>query len=388
MEEADTLAARGSGRAAVALLERALRQVDPAELVFIAEARYRLCGLYVSLHQWYLGEQVCQELLTSSYELGPSGRHDVLRHLARCLEALGRVTDADATRAQADALIEEIPDTAYRLFARQERLVRQRNFREALALQEELLTDHAARVSVPTLLCFTAFTAQHAGYPGTAEHYLSRALALPELTPALRWEMHRVGYHAAEAQGHWEAQLAHARQLHQLAATPRSKRYLATACLLNGLLEEVEELTEPDFGLLVTQARLGGDPARARTFIEAVAPGPRTDLLAAVVELEAGDGATALLYLTRSVSDSPLHVARRAWALALLGTLESAPEPSENPSTDELEACAQACWHNGDQERARELQRQLLMQPLAPVFRRYQEEVLERWSAPESAGAT
>lgn len=380
LEEADALQARGELRAAVAVLEGALRGASPTESAFIAEARYRLCGLYVSLQQWRLGEQVSQELLQSQSELGPSGRHDVLRHLARCQEAQGLQAEAEATRAQADTLIEEIPDTAYRLFARQERLVRAHAYPQALLIQEELLTGYAERVSVPALLCFTAFTAQHAGYATTARHYIARALAAPELAPALQWELHRVGFHASQDQHDWAAMLSHARSLHTLAATSVSGRYLATAHLLNNNLDEAETfLSTEDLGLAITLARLRRDFTSARRWLERAQPGPKTTLLAAAIELEAGDGAAALMHLDTLRDASPLWHARRAWALALTGIVETPPEPEENP--EQLEALAQAHWHHGNHSEALVLQEQLLRLPLAPAFRAYHEAQQKQWTA-------
>jgi hypothetical protein len=380
LEEADALQARGAHRAAVALLESSLRQAGPSESAFIAEARYRLCGLYVSLQQWHLGEQTCRELLSMEAELGPSGQHDVLRHLARCLEARAETSEADAARAQADTLIEEIPDTAYRLFARQEKLVRGHQYAEALLLQEELLTSYAERISVPSLLSFTAFTAQHAGYPATAAHYVERALATPELPPALQWEVHRVGFHAAEAQHQWEALLLHARALNRLTATRLSARYLATAHLLNNNLDDAEALLSPeDIGLGVTLARLRKDFVGARRWLEHAAPGTKTTLLSAVVALEAGDGATALSELDTLLEPSPLRSARRAWALALLGVREPVPTPSDDP--EELAACAQALWLGGKRDAALALEERLLQLPLAPAFRNYHETLTQQWTA-------
>jgi hypothetical protein len=381
LEEADALQAQGASLAAVALLERALRQVGPTETAFIAEARYRLCGLYVSLQRWRLGEQVCQELLQSASELGPSGRHDVLRHLARCQDALGLPQEADASRSQADALIEEIPDTAYRLFARQERLVRLHQYPQALLLQEELLTSYPERVAVPTLLCFTAFTAQHAGYAATARSYLTQALATPELAPTLQWEMHRVGFHAAEAQHDWEALLAHAKALYTLFPKAASQRYLASALLLNNQLSEAEALLkDDDIGLGVTLARLQRDFPKAKQLLEHAAPGPKTTLLAATIALEAGDGSTALMHLEDLKEKSPLVQLRRAWALALTGITEPPPPPDET-TPELLEAYAQALRHQGARTQACEAQAQLLRLPLAPAFRAYHEALYQQWTA-------
>lgn len=380
LEEADALQAQGKLRAAASSLEQALKSATVAEAVFIAEARYRLCGLYVALGQWQLAEQVCQELLESGSELGLSGKHDVLRHLARSLDEQGQSVAATAARAQADTLVEKIPDTAYRLFARQERLVRHGQYREALALQEELLTSYPERVSVETLLCYTAFTAQHAGYPQDALRYVSKALARPRLPATLQWEAHRVGYHAAEAQHDWQQMLERARALKNLADEPRSRRYLANALLLNNHLEESAVLlTDEDIGLKITLARLKYDFVSARRDIERAPQGASTTLLCAAIELEAGEGARALATLETIQEPSVLCQMRRAWALALLGIPEVPPDPDPGDDTQQLEACAQAHWHRGAQEAALAVQEHLLQQSLAPAFRAYHEAVLKQW---------
>lgn len=378
LAEADVLQARGELRAAASHLERALRSATSTEGAFIAEARYRLCGLYVALGQWRLGEQVCHELLESDSELGPSGKHDVLRHLARCLDEQGQSLQAAAVRAQADTLVEQIPDTAYRLFARQERLVRQGQYQEALTLQEELLTSYPERVSVATLLCYTAFTAQHAGYSRDALHYVERALSHTELAAPLKWQAHRVGYHAAEVQRDWEQLLAHARSLKQLADQPLSRRYLATALLLNNLLDEAEALlTDEDLGLKMTVARLRRDFTGARRELERAPAGPQTTLLRAAIELEAGDGAAALAALESLPEGFSLREARRSWALALLNIPTLPPSPGDDP--EQLEACAQTHWHLGARDMALQTQKHLLSRPLAPAFQAYQEAVLKQW---------
>ena len=378
--EADALQAQGALRAAASLLERSLKTALPSEGAFISEAHYRLCGLYVSLEQWRLGEQVCRALLMSPATLGHSGQHDVLRHLARCLENLGEETEALAVRAQADTLIEQIPDTAYRLFARQERLVRERKYTEALALQEELLTSYPERVAVPTLLCFTAFTAQHAQYPRDARHYVEQALAHTSLPLPLQWQAHRVGFHAAESLHDWPELLHHAHQLQKLSDQPLARRYLATALLLNNQLDDAEAILSADeLGLRITLARLRRDFAAARLLATQATPGTQTTLLQAAIELEAGQGAAALALLDTLLEPSPLRTARRAWALALLGTTEIPPEPGDDP--DQLEACAQVHWLTGNREAAFALQEKLLKQPLAPAFYTYHEAVLKQWKA-------
>ena len=378
--EADALQARGALRAAATLLEQSLRDTSPAEAAFVAEARYRLCGLYVGLGQWRLGEQVCRELLASQSELGPSGQHDVLRHLARCLDEQGSDTDATAVRAQADSLIEQIPDTAYRLFARQERLVRQGNYHEALTLQEELLTSYPERVSVPTLLCYTAFTATHAGFPRDARHYVQLALARPELPIPLQRQAHRIAYHAAEHLHDWEGLLTHARALHRLSNTALGRRYLATALLLNNHLDEAEALLpDENIGLRLTLARLRRDFLTAQRLLEQAAPGPKTTLLEAVVALESGDGAAALATLDSVLETSDLRSTRRAWALALIGSPEPPPTLTDDPAL--CEACAQALWHSGDPHGALTAQEALLQLPLAPAFRAYHEAVMKQWKA-------
>lgn len=380
LAEADALQLQGAPRAAASLLERSLKTATPAETAFVAEARYRLCGLYVALGQWRLGEQVCRELLGSGFALGPSGQHDVLRHLARCLEKLGEEAQALALRAQADTLIEQIPDTAYRLFARQEHLVRGRNYREALVLQEELLTSYPERVSLPTLLCLAAFTATHAGYLGDARHYVEQALSRTDMPPLLRLQAHQIAWHIAEAQGSSEALVHHARELHGLSRIPLSRRYLATALLLNNQLDEAKALlTKDDLGLQLTLARLRRDFPSARHWLEKAPPGPRTTQLEAAIALEAGDGAAALAGLDTVLEPSPLRTARRCWALALLGTPEPPPALTDDPAL--CEACAQALWESGDHLGALAAQQALLRLPLFPAFRSYHETILKQWNA-------
>ena len=96
LREADVLQAQGALREAVSLLEQTLAEAQPSETEFLAEVRYRLCALYPALRLWSQGEEACRALLGSTETLGLSGRHDVLRHLAHCLDAQSRFEEAAA----------------------------------------------------------------------------------------------------------------------------------------------------------------------------------------------------------------------------------------------------------------------------------------------------
>lgn len=391
--EADRLRESGQLAAAVVVLEQALQTGGRADPSFAPDALYRLAGLYANLGRWREGEAICRELLASNANLGHSGRHDLLRHRARCLDGLGEDQEREAVLAEADTLIEQISDTAYRLFARQERLVRRQHYAEALLIQEELLQFHRERVSLPTLLIYTGCTATNAGYPQQALVYLEQALALTNLDYTLQREAQRCSVEAAERAASWEALSRHAEAFLQLTETqhdtqflPQARALAARARLLCGDLAGAEELAEAAPWVDLTLARLRGDFSGARAGLAAhTGPAEGMALLSAAIALEAGDGAEALQQLDLILPTTELapwiahrRRARRAWALALLGRSDDAREelatlPQTFPDTETelicLEAVAATLTQLGDTEATPAQERFLNHPALAPVFK-------------------
>ena len=407
--EADRLREAGKLPAAAVLLEQALRNGGTADTAFAPEALYRLAGIYANLGRWTQGEATCRELLAGNTVLGHSGRHDLLRHLARCLEGLGQSQERELVLAEADALIEQIADTAYRLFARQERLVRQRRYAEALLIQEELLQHHPERISLPTLLIVTACPATNAGYPRQALPYLNQALSLSTLDYTLQREARRSAILAAERASDWVSLGLHAQGFLELTQTQHDPKFLpearvaaARARLLRGDLAGAEELADNAPILLLTIARLRGDfPAAQALLATLSAPQEGLALLHAALSLESGDGAEALhqLDLILPTPELPLWVAhrrraRRAWALALLGRdtearaeLTALPTPSPETETELIcqEACAFALYYLGDRSEAISTLSTLVTNPaLAPVFASNLTATLTQWKTNHS----
>lgn len=358
LREADRLRQEGRLQAAVVVLEQALQGGGAADPAFHEEALYRLAGLYSALGRWKQGESVCRTILANKPDLGPSGRHDILRHLARCLEGQGATEERDAVILEADSLIESVPDTAYRLFARQERLVRQGHFPEALLIQEELLREHRERTSVPTLLVVTACTALNAGYPHEALGYATEVLSSPETDYPIRREAYRAALRAlahtddVPRRGRLaEEFLALAESAKDTRALADARYHAAHARLLLGNLAGAEELaSEDDLPLLAALARLRGDVATVEQLL-AEDHSPGAALLLAGAYLDAGDGAKALECLDTILPTPDLpewltlrRRARRAWALALLGRTDEADPtlPETFPDTETELICREA----------------------------------------------
>jgi tetratricopeptide (TPR) repeat protein len=404
LSQSDALRAEGRYKEAISLLEQWLRIAPngPDSRTFSLEAHYRLAGLYATLGNWPQVELVASELLGSANSFGLSGKHDVLMHRAKARAALGREAEASADRAAADALIEEIPDTAYRLYARQERLVRIGSYSEALLLQNELLAGYQERLgSVPTLLVSTAATAFNLSYFDEALQRTQEALKHPKTNPTIQREASRIGFRACEALADWgqmlrfaEADLAARKSENDPAQLAIARENLAIARTCVGDLSGALELTNPQkvsLALLRSDifCLLGRFDLATEALADWTAP-TEWDRLAmrASVALKANDGKSALEALNQQLPNDRTaerflirRAARRAHALALISKKREAKlELKSLAALDAdgldrttrwlvLEHTARAHQTLGDYAEAITAFDALLTEPIAPVFR-------------------
>ncbi len=219
------------------------------------EARFRLSWIYLEAKRCEDAVEQCRAILR--HRLKPAIEANVRRRLADCLEAAGKLDEANAERQRAAERVAEAPDDAEKFLSQAQMLEDQGRHAEACEAFERglALIPRWNDVARKTTMVKLALSAYNAGRPDAAIRWTEAAIALkPE--PMLLMLAHSTAGLAYSTQGNLEAAEKHRQQAFLLAtaagnqdSAARFLVQLADVQMKRGKLVQAAEASEQAAGM-------------------------------------------------------------------------------------------------------------------------------------------